>query len=140
MGQITGRILDQLQIPWDWFPRRADEVDGALTVANWQMERSGLPYALIMHKGSVDQAGLQSRWLPAARAAPFTANEFSRGEAQLSRRDALTAVVEGTAEDESVVIGTTGYTGRELLAIADRPNQLYLVGSMGCASSFGLGL
>jgi phosphonopyruvate decarboxylase len=38
------------------------------------------------------------------------------------------------------VIGSTGYTGRELFAISDRPNQLYMVGSMGCASSLGLGL
>lgn len=30
MGQITGRILDELQIPWDWFPRDADSVEGAL--------------------------------------------------------------------------------------------------------------
>ena len=48
MGQITTRLLDELQIPWDWFPRSADEVEGALVVANWQMERSGLPYALVM--------------------------------------------------------------------------------------------
>ena len=39
-----------------------------------------------------------------------------------------------------MVIATTGYTGRELFAIADRPNHLYMVGSMGCASAFGLGL
>jgi phosphonopyruvate decarboxylase len=140
MGQITGRILDELQIPWDWFPRRADQVDGALTVANWQMERSGLPYALIMRKGSVENVGLESRWFPDAQASSFSADEFSTGEAELSRKDALKAVVEQTPEDESVVIGTTGYTGRELFAIADRPNQLYMVGSMGCASSFGLGL
>jgi phosphonopyruvate decarboxylase len=49
-------------------------------------------------------------------------------------------VVEQTPEDEAVVIGTTGYTGRELFAVNDRPNQLYMVGSMGCASSLGLGL
>ena len=40
----------------------------------------------------------------------------------------------------SILIGTTGYTGRELFAIDDRDNQLYMVGSMGCASSFALGL
>jgi phosphonopyruvate decarboxylase len=39
-----------------------------------------------------------------------------------------------------VIIATTGYTGRELFALEDRPNQLYMVGSMGCASSLGLGL
>ncbi|MGH8035323.1 MAG: thiamine pyrophosphate-dependent enzyme, partial [Lysobacterales bacterium] len=49
-------------------------------------------------------------------------------------------VVDHTPVSESVVVGTTGYTGRELFAVADRPNHLYLVGSMGCASSFALGL
>jgi phosphonopyruvate decarboxylase len=39
-----------------------------------------------------------------------------------------------------VVIATTGFTGRELYALADRANQLYMVGSMGCASALGLGL
>ena len=34
----------------------------------------------------------------------------------------------------------TGYTGRELYAVADRANHLYMVGSMGCAPSLGLGL
>jgi len=140
MGQITGRILDELQIPWVWFPRRADEVDGVLTVANWQMERTGLPYALIMRKGSVENARLKSQWLPTSRPEPFPADGFRTGEADLSRCEALEQVVGHTPVDESVVIGTTGYTGRELFAIADRPNQLYMVGSMGCASSFGLGL
>ena len=140
MGQITGRILDELQIPWDWFPKQVDEVEGKLTVANWQMERTGLPYALVMRKGSVDKVALKSRWHPAAHAAPLPANEFCSGEAEMSRQEALTAVVGHTPEDESVVIGSTGYTGRELFAIADRPNQLYMVGSMGCASSLGLGL
>src|SRR5262249_20499679 len=35
---------------------------------------------------------------------------------------------------------TPGYTGRALYALDDRPSQLYLVGSMGCASSVGLGV
>ena len=38
------------------------------------------------------------------------------------------------------MIATTGFTGRELYACDDRHNQLYVVGSMGCASSIGLGL
>ncbi|MBT8059438.1 MAG: phosphonopyruvate decarboxylase [Gammaproteobacteria bacterium] len=140
MGQITGRILDELQIPWDWFPRSADDVEGALTVANWQMDKSGLPYAFVMKKGSVEQAGLKSHWEPGSAPQPFTERDILVGEPELTRQQALSAVVEQTPEDEAVVIGTTGYTGRELFAIADRPNQLYMVGSMGCASSFSLGL
>jgi phosphonopyruvate decarboxylase len=140
MGQITGKILDELQIPWVWFPRQADEVEGVLTVANWQMERSGLPYALVMRKGSVEKAGLKTHWIPTARPAAFPADGFCAGEPEVSRQEALTAVVDHTPEEDSVVIGTTGYTGRELFAIADRPNHLYMVGSMGCASSLGLGM
>jgi phosphonopyruvate decarboxylase len=37
-------------------------------------------------------------------------------------------------------VATTGYTSRELYACEDRKNQLYVVGSMGCASSVALGL
>jgi len=140
MGQITGRILDELQIPWDWFPREADSVEGALTVAEWHMDRSGLPYAFIMKKGSVSKTELKSRWQPQSRPAAFPAGDFCVGDPQLTRQQALETVVEQTPPDETIVIGTTGYTGRELFAIADRPNQLYMVGSMGCASSFGLGL
>ena len=140
MGQITGKLLDELQIPWDWFPRTADDVEGSLMVANWQMERNGLPYALVMRKGSVEKAGLKSRWMPTANPSAFTAEDFREGEAAVTRHQALSTVVEQTSVDESVVIGSTGYTGRELFAIADRPNQLYMVGSMGCASSLGLGI
>lgn len=140
MGQITGKILDELQIPWVFFPRSADEVEGVLTVANWQMERTGLPYALVMRKGSVEEAGLKSRWRPEAQPAAFAADRFCSGEPALTRQEALTAVVEQTPAEDNVLIATTGYTGRELFAIADRPNHLYMVGSMGCASSLGLGL
>jgi phosphonopyruvate decarboxylase len=140
MGQITGRILDELQIPWDWFPREADSVEGALMVANWHMDRSGLPYAFVMKKGSVDRTELKSRWQPGSRPTAFSVDDFCPGEPQMTRQQALATVVEQTPEDTSIVVGTTGYTGRELFAIADRPNQLYMVGSMGCASSFALGL
>ena len=86
MGRITGPILDELQIPSDWFPRQADEVEGALMVANWQMERSGLPYALVMRKGSIEPAPLETRWAPQARPAAFPDRVFRTDEAELTRQ------------------------------------------------------
>jgi phosphonopyruvate decarboxylase len=59
---------------------------------------------------------------------------------RIARADVLRRIIERTPEHKSVVIATTGYTSRELLALADRPNQLYMVGSMGCAPALGLGL
>jgi phosphonopyruvate decarboxylase len=40
----------------------------------------------------------------------------------------------------TVVLAATGFCGRELYAIADRPNHLYMVGSMGCVAPLALGL
>jgi phosphonopyruvate decarboxylase len=48
--------------------------------------------------------------------------------------------VQKNARPDDAIVATTGYTGRELYACADLPNQLYMVGSMGCAATFGLGL
>jgi len=90
---------------------------------------------LIMRKGSVAPEALMTvpkpgrqRVSPAARKLPVC-----------ERRDMLTAI-QGAVGSSDVVIATTGYTGRELYACGDRDNQIYMVGSMGCASSVGLGL
>src|ERR687890_2050409 len=42
--------------------------------------------------------------------------------------------------EEGAVVATTGKCGRELFTLADRPQHLYQVGSMGGASSMALGV
>jgi len=49
-------------------------------------------------------------------------------------------VVRDTVGEDVALIGTTGKIGRELFTLGHRPNQLYVVGSMGCASAIGLGV
>jgi phosphonopyruvate decarboxylase len=49
-------------------------------------------------------------------------------------------VIAHTPLESTVVLASTGFCGRELYAIDDRPNQLYMVGSMGCVTPFALGL
>jgi phosphonopyruvate decarboxylase len=43
-------------------------------------------------------------------------------------------------DDDTGIIATTGKCGRELFTIADRPQHLYQVGSMGGATGMGLGV
>jgi phosphonopyruvate decarboxylase len=57
----------------------------------------------------------------------------------VTRGDYLRAI-QAAASGADILVATTGYTGRELYALDDRANQLYLVGAMGCAASVGLGL
>ena len=99
------------------------------------MEATSLPYALVMRKGSVAATKLRSS--PAERAPQAFAGELAAATA--SRRDVLLAI-QAAVDPRSVIVATTGYTGRELYACDDRANQIYMVGSMGCAVSVGLGI
>jgi phosphonopyruvate decarboxylase len=59
---------------------------------------------------------------------------------RVSRHDALQRVIAHTPKESTVVLASTGFCGRELYAIDDRENQVYLVGSMGCVTPMALGL
>jgi phosphonopyruvate decarboxylase len=140
MGQITTGLLDQMQIPWGWFPDQPDQIAGCFETAVHSMDTTGLPYVLVMRKGSVRPQDLRSTGLASSMGRPAQVIDESTSQGRPSRNEALRELVRGSAEHDTVVIGTTGYTGRELFAIADRRNHFYVVGSMGCASSLGLGL
>ena len=57
-----------------------------------------------------------------------------------TRQAALQRVIAHTPPESTVVLASTGFCGRELYALDDRSNQLYMVGSMGCLTPFALGL
>jgi len=56
----------------------------------------------------------------------------------MTTREAIKAIA-GQLTDEWVVC-TTGYTCRDMQAVADRAANFYMIGSMGVAASIGLGL
>jgi len=135
MGEITTRLLEEMQIPWEYFPAEEAEIKPALDRALAHMDSERRPYALVMRKGTVKPSPLRANY----PTKPIVAAEPSVVDATSKRRDMLNAI-QSSATGKDVLIATTGYTGRELYGCSDRPNQLYMVGSMGCASSFGMGL
>jgi phosphonopyruvate decarboxylase len=135
MGKITTRLLELMDIPWAWFPADDADVDQMLEQAVAVMEQSSRPFAFVMRKGSVAKTKLQAA--PVIRAVEPAAAEAASA---VARRGEMLRALQGVLSPEDLVVATTGYTGRELYACEDRPNQLYMVGSMGCASSIGLGL
>jgi phosphonopyruvate decarboxylase len=60
------------------------------------------------------------------------------GRPRIDPAVALAAVAD--AVGDALVVSTTGYASRHLFALADRPENLYLQGSMGHAGAVGLGL
>jgi phosphonopyruvate decarboxylase len=144
MGPITPDMLKIMEIPWELFPTETAQIEPALDRAVAHMDQSGRPYALIMQKGSVGTYPLKpgmgafSSRSSATRA--IAAARDTAPDARPSRQEALRAVVAQTSPESTVLLASTGFCGRELYAIADRPNHLYMVGSMGCVLPLALGL
>ena len=141
MGQITPEMFETMRLPWAFFPRDEDGVAPALEQAVAVMDRTGLPFGLIMEKDSVAPYPLRSRPEPRPPASEATpAPQWPIELAELPSPSEALSVARNGARPTDAVITTTGYTGRALYALEDRPNQFYMVGSMGCVSSLGLGL
>ncbi|MEH2182622.1 phosphonopyruvate decarboxylase [Nostoc sp.] len=144
MGQITEKLLQTMTIPWEFFPTNATEIEPVLQRATAYMQQERCPYALIMRKGAIAPHALTRSSIPEREnsASTHIQQSFFRDnkEQRISRSEALARIVELIDPENTVVIATTGYTGRELFASKDSANHLYMVGSMGCASSMGLGL
>ncbi len=137
MGPLTPDQLDLMEIPWRRFPSEPDDIAPALDEADAHMAATGRPFALVMSKGTVSPDALDrasGRHVPVAPSVPSPVTAPT-----LSRRDVL-AALQAVAGSDDLLIASTGYAGRELYALDDRANQLYMVGSMGCASSLALGL
>ena len=136
MGAITPRMLELMDLPWALFPDDPADIQPALDRALAHMERERRPYALVMRKGSVAEHALEPVPAPDAPAeAPRTLRQ-----SPLATRQAILAAIRAAGGGLDALVATTGFTGRELYALGDTPNQLYMVGSMGCAPSLALGL
>jgi phosphonopyruvate decarboxylase len=142
MGQITEDLFRIMQVPFETFPAEPEQIATVLNRADEYLSRERRPYALIMKKGTVAKHALQRAAIDFPPRGEIERKSFYQPSSRSlpSRQEALRRIVKLTPEDGTVLIATTGYTGRELYALDDRPNQLYMVGSMGCSSALGLGL
>lgn len=137
MGRITAELLDSVKVPHRAFPVADRDVAAALDAAAAAIAESSLPFAFIMEKGAVAEAALEQT-VPPARPRGRLLN-LCRGGDLVTRVAALERIL-AVLPDTAAIIATTGKCGRELFTLADRPQHLYQVGSMGGASAMGLGV
>lgn len=136
MGQITHSMLGLMDVKHQVLAQDLQTAEQQLKQAdNWINQ--GKTFFFIVKKGTFLQESLRStQHKPANQPECFFSNA---AEQQPSRLEALKSIQQ-VAGTKSVLLATTGKTGRELYEIQDNENQLYMVGSMGCISSLGLGL
>ncbi|HVQ96286.1 MAG TPA: phosphonopyruvate decarboxylase [Mycobacteriales bacterium] len=122
MGRTTGDLLDLYGVAHQPLPAAPERLDAALDAACAAVA-GGRSAALLVGRGTVAPAGAGTVHTRRSGVDPGVAlTEFA------------------AAVDAALVVATTGYASRYLFAAADRPENLYLQGSMGHASAAGLGL
>lgn len=137
MGRITTDMLDLMQVKWQVLQTDLQKAKNQLAEAD-QWIAQNHSFFFVVKKGTFSEEPLQRQ--TASR--PFPAKPIkppASTDQKPSRVEAL-HVVHSWKQKQTLLIATTGKTGRELYEIEDAPNHLYMVGSMGCAGSLGLGL
>lgn len=137
MGKITASMLDMLQIKWDYLSGNLDDANIQIKVANEYIE-NGQSFFFVVRKGIFDKEKLHC-----GNHRIMTPNQnrnIKRRDDTFPKRIEVLEKINSLKDKNTILMATTGNTGRELYEIEDAPNNLYMVGSMGCVGSIALGL
>ncbi|NGQ93621.1 phosphonopyruvate decarboxylase [Brevibacillus sp. SYP-B805] len=136
MGRITGQMLTLMEIKWEYLSTDWEEAVSQLNRAVQCMDRNE-SFFFIVRKGTFDRVALREQ--ESQPLANHLLQRKSRPDQFPTRYEAL-QTVNALKDSQTIQLATTGKTGRELYEIEDAPHNLYMIGSMGCVSSLGLGL
>ena len=126
MGVITGELLSAMKIDWEELSADQAEAEAQLARAD-AANAAGKPFFFVVKKETFSKV-------------PLKAERKLAEPAGLPDRNGMLAAVRRAAPAEAVVAATTGFTGRELYELGDDERNFYMVGSLGCLSSFCLGI
>lgn len=136
-GRTTEKFLELMEIKWEYLPQTLPEARKLLETAYFEYIQNSLSFFFVVKKNTFSPLELkkigQTRSLNRVRIPRMKEDRLP------SRREAVEKIA-AFGDDDTVIIATTGLTGRQLYEAGDRPGNFYMVGSMGCASSIGLGI
>lgn len=136
MGLITTQMLDLMQIKWQFLSPDNSIAVKQLEIANKWIENEQ-SFFFVVKKGTFESEKLkvEKQYIHKNK----EKKEKISADSLPSRFETL-KVINACKDEKTVQLATTGKTGRELYEVEDCANNLYMVGSMGCVSSLGLGL
>lgn len=142
MGETTPAILRLMGVNCHELPSDQATAHNMVSEAFNHIENTGESVALLVSNGTFEP--LQSVSGQSASECDNNPSNTIHSDSRLngplpSRIDALRSIV-AHIPAQAAVIATTGKSGRELYAINDKDQNFYMVGSMGSASSIGLGI
>jgi len=136
MGEITMDLLDLIRVKWEYLSTEIEEAKEQLKRADATIAENKT-FFFVVRKKTFAEVALKEQSLKKVINKRI---ERQQGEDSCPTRLGVLEEVSKLKDDDTVLLATTGKTGRELYEIEDAGNNLYMVGSMGCVSSLGLGL
>ncbi len=136
MGTITEKMLELMNVKWEYLSADFNEVLEQLARAD-EAILNDESFFFVVKKGTFDKVDLKEQVINKV------ANQLQINKSQedsLPLRLNVLETISKTKCENTVLLATTGKTGRELYEIDDAKNNLYMVGSMGSISSIGLGI
>jgi phosphonopyruvate decarboxylase len=124
MGSTIEKFMSVLQIPYTIMDEEHGNFLNTVQTAMEHVRREYTPYAFVIRKGYFES------YEPLKKQRDF---DFS------ARFEYIQALA-GMIRKEDVLLGATGFTGRELYKGIDFPGKFYMMGSMGCLAATGLGI
>ena len=135
-GDITPKHLELMGIPHRVLSAESAAADLAWAAA--EMDRLSQPVAILVPPGVFGSHHAAKTGGQAALGVGPVASVKPLGAPKISRFAAIAAAVKQLGHEP--VVHANGYPARESHAIADRPQNFYMIGSMGLASAIGLGV
>jgi phosphonopyruvate decarboxylase len=136
MGRITTQMLDIMEIQWEYLSTDFEQAKKQLLQAHCCIENNQT-FFFVVKKNTFEKEPLTDQ---KQISSINTLKSEKTKDDQLPTRFETLRLIHSLKDDKTVQLATTGKTGRELYEVEDAPNNLYMVGSMGCVSSLGLGL
>ncbi len=143
MGQITTDLLDVMKIKWEFLSPDFDIASQQIKRANDLIENNE-SFFFVVKKGTFAPVELKKQSAIVRENLKQTSGSVNDSkkfvERDLPKRLQVLEKLTELKDDKTIFIVSTGFTGRELYETKDDEQNFYMVGSMGCASSIGLGL
>lgn len=136
IGSITTAIFEILKISYEFLSPDFEIAKAQLIRANQHIERNE-SFFFVVKEGTFTLEPLKQK--KQATEKNILIKPKVKDDQLPTRYEALN-VINSLKDNQTIQVATTGKTGRELYEIEDAANNLYMVGSMGCVSSLGLGL
>jgi len=139
MGKIMEPLLSVCKIPHAVLSKNIDEAEKQMETAD-SVYRRNLPYFFIVKRNTFSDEPIKKHLIIGKYEREIIDYTDNIMDETLPTRLEVIEEINHHKNDSTILLASTGKGGRELFEIEDTKNNLYMVGSMGCVSSIGLGI